>query len=100
MKIQITTAVIAGVLSLIPGSALRAANSRDLMIQGASETAPVHLHFAGAERLELGAPGELCVIRHGSRPQHYRPDAYQIVNGKEHHLTRLATRLTVPTGLP
>ncbi len=101
MKISITTAVITGILSLIPGSPALAANivntsapasvstvnSRDLMIQGASETAPVQLHFAGAERLELVAPGELCVIRHGSRPQYYRPDAYQIINGKAHHLT-------------
>ena len=98
-KIQITTAVITGILSLIPGSAALAANivktsapalvttvnSRDLMIQGASETAPIQLHFAGAERLEVVSPGELSVIRHGSR-QHYRPDAYQIINGKARHL--------------
>jgi hypothetical protein len=59
MKIQIMTAVIAGTLSLIPGSpvcgrvlganivntsapaSVSIVNSRDLMIQGASETAPV-----------------------------------------------------------
>jgi hypothetical protein len=105
MKIQITTTVLTGILALIPGSPVLSpvlaanivkasapasagtANSRDLMIQAASATAPVQLHFAGAERLELGAPGELCVIRHGSREQHYRPDAYQIVNGKARHLT-------------
>jgi hypothetical protein len=101
MKIQIATAVVSGILSMIPGSALVAApiantsvaasvstvNSRDLVIQGVSETAPVQLHFAGAERLELGMPGELCVIRHGSRREHYRPDAYQIINGKARHLT-------------
>jgi hypothetical protein len=101
MKLQITTAVITGILSLTPCSPVLAAtiantstpasvstlNSRDLMIQGASETAPLQLHFPGAERLELGAPGELCVIRHGSRQQHYRPDAYQIINGKARHLT-------------
>jgi hypothetical protein len=100
MKIQITTAVMTGILSLIPGSPVLAANivntsapasvstvnSRDLMIQGASETNPVQLHFAGAERVELVAPGELSVLRHGSR-EHYRPDAYQIINGKARHLT-------------
>ena len=100
MKIQITTAVMTGILSLIPGSPVLAANivntsapasvstvnSRDLIIQGASETAPVQLHFAGAERIELAGPGELIVLRHGSR-QHYRPDAYQIINGKARHLT-------------
>jgi hypothetical protein len=100
MKIQITTAVMTGILSLIPGRPVLAANivntsapasvstvnSRDLMIQGASETNPVQLHFAGAERVELVAPGELSVLRHGSR-QHYRPDAYQIINGKARHLT-------------
>jgi hypothetical protein len=105
MKIQTTTAVITGILSLIPGSpvcsrlsaanivntpaptSVSTVNSRDLMIQGASETAPLQLHFAGAERLELSAPGELCVIRHGSLQQHYRPDAYQIINGRARHLT-------------
>ena len=100
MKIQIATAVVSGILSLIPGSPVLAANvvntsapasvstvnSRDLRIQGASETAPVQLHFAGAERIELVGPGELIVLRHGSR-QHYRPDAYQIINGKARHLT-------------
>ena len=101
MKIQITATVIAGILSLIPGSPVLAANivntsasvsvstvnARDLLIQGASETTPVQLHFSGAERLELSAPGELCVIRHGSRQQHYRPEAWQIINGKARHLT-------------
>ena len=100
MKIQITAAVITGILSLIPGGPVLAANivntsapaavstlnSRDLMIQGASETAPVQLHFTGAERVELVAPGELCVTRYGARQQHYRPDAYQIINGKVRHL--------------
>jgi hypothetical protein len=100
MKIQIATAVMTGILSLLPGSPALASNivnsstpasvstvnSRDLVIQGVSETARVQLHFAGAERLEFAAPGELCVIRHGSR-QRYRPDAYQIVNGKARHLT-------------
>jgi hypothetical protein len=116
MKIQIATAVMTGILSLIPGSPVLAANivstsapasastvnSRDLMIQGASRTAPVELHFAGAERLELAAPGELSVIRHGSR-QRYRPDAYQIINGKARHLTinyklNGADRVTVSFG--
>jgi hypothetical protein len=100
MKIEIAAAVITGILSLIPGSPALAAdiagtsspasvskvNSRDLIIRGASETAPIQLHFAGAQGIEFGFPGELWVMRHGSR-QHYRPDAYQIVNGKERHLT-------------
>jgi hypothetical protein len=100
MKIQITTAILTGILSLIPASPALAdsiadtsapasvtrLNSRDLMIKGASETAAVQLRFAGAERLEPGTPGELVVTRHGSL-QHYRPDVYQIVNGKERRLT-------------
>lgn len=95
MKIRIATAIVTGILSLIPASPALAANvvntaasgpvstvnSRDLIIQGAAETAPVQLHFAGAERIEVGRPGELLVMRHGLR-QHYRPEAYQIINGK------------------
>ena len=100
MNVPITTAVMAGMLSLIPGNPAFAAdvaktsapglistvNSRDLIIQGASETVPVQLHFGGAERIDLGRPGELIVMRHGSR-QHYRPEAYQIIDGKWRPLT-------------
>jgi hypothetical protein len=99
MNVPITTAVLAGILSLIPGSpafagnsiktsppGLSTVNSRDLIVQGEAETAPVQLHFGGAERIDLGRPGELIVIRHGSR-QHYRPDAYQIIDGKWRPLT-------------
>jgi len=91
MKFQIATAVLTGVLSLMPASPALATtvsrlNSRDLMIQGASETGKVELHFAGAELIERGGPGELLVNRRGSL-KHYRPDAYQIVNGKTRHLT-------------
>jgi hypothetical protein len=95
MNVSITTAVMVGILSLIPGSPAVAGNivqtpaprlistvdSRDLIIQGAFETVPVQLHFGGAERIELGHPGELVVMRHGSC-QHYRPDVYQIIDGK------------------
>ena len=100
MNVPITTAVMAGILSLIPGSPafagnivetsaprlISTVNSRDLIIQGALETVPVQLHFGGAERIELGRPGELIVMRHGSR-QHYRPEAYQIIDGKWRPLT-------------
>ena len=100
MNVPITTAVMAGMLSLISGNPAFAAdvaktsapglistvNSRDLIIQGASETVPVQLHFGGAERIDFGRPGELIVMRHGSR-QHYRPEAYQIIDGKWRPLT-------------
>ena len=100
MNVPITTAVMAGMLSLIPGNPafagdvaktsapglISTVNSRDLIIQGASETVPVQLHFRGAERIDLGRPGELIVMRHGSR-QHYRPEAYQIIDGKWRPLT-------------
>ncbi len=100
MNVPIATAAMAGILSLIPGSpafagkivktpasgSISTVNSRDLIIQGASETGPVQLHFGGAERIELGPPGELIVMRHESR-QYYRPEAYQIVDGKWRPLT-------------
>ena len=100
MNVPITTAVMAGMLSLIPGNPsfagdvaktsapglISTVNSRDLIIQGASETVPVQLHFGGAERIDFGRPGELIVMRHGSR-QHYRPEAYQIIDGKWRPLT-------------
>jgi hypothetical protein len=95
MNVPITTAVMAGILSLVSGSPAFAgsivktsepelvsrANSPDLVIQGASKNVPVQLHFGGAERIDFGKPGELIVIRHGLR-QHYRPDVYQVIDGK------------------
>ena len=68
MNVPITTAVMAGILSLIPGSSAFAGNivktstpglvatvnSRDVIIQGASETVPVQIQFGGAERIEFG----------------------------------------------
>ncbi len=108
MNVPITTAVMAGILSLIPGSSAFAGsivktstpglvatvNSRDVIIQGASETVPVQIQFGGAERIEFGRPGELIVMRHGSS-QHYRPEAYQIIDGK---WRPLAVRYTLNGG--
>jgi hypothetical protein len=99
MKLQITTAVLSGLLSLTSAGPALAANtvgtpvpasvsmlnSRDLVVNGASESATLQLEFAGAEHLERGALGELLVTRHGSH-QHYRPDVYQVVNGRMRHL--------------
>ena len=108
MNVPITTAVMAGLLALIPGStafagnivatsaseSISTENSHDLVIQGASKTVPVQLHFGGAELIEFGRPGELIVMRHGSR-QHYQPDAYQIIDGK---WRPLAVRFTLNGG--
>jgi hypothetical protein len=110
MKIQIATVLLTGILSFMPATPALAAdtvttgvsasgpatvtilNSRDLKIEGASQSATVQLRFAGAELLEFGTTsGELVVNRHGS-VQHYRPEAYQIINGKERHLAVTYTR--------
>src|SRR5579863_296693 len=95
MKNVIAAAVLSGILLLIPASPVLAAsivnnsvsasvtplNSRDLMIETVSGAATVQLHFAGAEHIDFGLPGELLIMRHGLR-EHYRPEAYQMINGK------------------
>ena len=87
MKTRSATALLAGLLILAAGpllasDAVTMLNSRDMMIQPASDTATVQLHFAGADRIDFGVAGELYVIRTNGARVRYRPDVYQMVHGK------------------
>ena len=99
MKSVITAAVLTGILLLIPASPVLAAsiinnsasasvsalNARDLVIQSVAAGASFQLHFSGAEHIDFGSPGELLIMRHGLR-EHYRPEAYQMIEGKMHRV--------------
>jgi hypothetical protein len=42
----------------------------------------MQLHFAGAERVTQNAKGGVDVIKGDGSIEHFRPEVYQIVNGK------------------
>ena len=54
----------------------------DMMIRAASQSAAIELHFANAERIDFGLAGELDVIKTNGSLVRYKPDVYQMVNGK------------------
>ena len=56
--------------------------SGDMMVRAASQTAAIDLHFAHAERIDFGMANELDIIKDNGILLRYRPDAYQMVNGK------------------
>jgi hypothetical protein len=57
-------------------------NARDMMIRAASQPAAIELHFANADRIDFGPAGELEIIKTNGSLVHYKPDVYQMVNGK------------------
>jgi hypothetical protein len=54
----------------------------DMMIQATSQPAAIELHFANAERVDFGLGGELDIIKTNGSLVRYKPDVYQMVNGK------------------
>ena len=92
-----TSAVATGLLAVAMGSTAMAAeasatitaraavtmlNARDMVFQPGSETAHVQVHFADADRIQPGGPGELFITRANGNRVAYRPEAYQMINGK------------------
>jgi hypothetical protein len=101
-NVRIAAAALVGALALATGTLAKAAdvvttpeaktrvtllNSRDMMIQADSESASVELHFAGADRIDYGLAGELSIIKNNGNIVRYRPNAYQVINGKVHPVT-------------
>ena len=93
-KTSIVAAVVAGLMILAPGSYAFAAgvstgsssvvktNNSDLMVMPGAAAGSVRLHFSGAERLFNEFHGGLTIIKDNRGLMHYRPEAYQVVNGK------------------
>jgi len=93
-KTSIVAAVLAGALALATGSYAFAAgmnpasgavvktNDSDLMVMPGAGAGAVRLHFSGAERLRNDFRGGLTIIKDNTGSMHYRPEAYQVVNGK------------------
>jgi hypothetical protein len=58
------------------------APNRDLVIQPGTDPSSVQLHFAGAQRVTYSRTGVLEIVNTDGHAWHYRPEVYQIVNGK------------------
>ena len=58
-------------------------NELDIMVKCAAETGSIQLHFAGAERIDRGTlGGDLLIFKGGGGRAYYRPDIYQLIDGK------------------
>jgi hypothetical protein len=91
-KTSIAAAVTAGVIMLTantyalasemkPTNVLKT-NDSDLTVMPGAGSEPVQLQFSGAAHLYANAPGELTVFKATGAVTHYRPVAYQMVDGK------------------
>jgi hypothetical protein len=92
-KAFFVTAVAAGMMTLAAGTyplcaemapasgSVVQTNSTDLMVMpGTADN--LRLHFSGADLLHHEFPGGLTVYQTNGETKHYRPDAYQVINGK------------------
>jgi len=89
-KTSIVAAVVAAMMVVATGSYAFAAetgsmvktNNSDLVVMPGAGAGAVRLHFSGAERLHNDFKGGLTIIKDNTGLMHYRPEAYQVVNGK------------------
>lgn len=88
-KTFVAAAVAAGLMMLATGTSALAAESMmktdksDFVVMPGTGSDTLRLHFSGAERLHRDFPGGgLIVFQAGGGRMHYRPDAYQLINGK------------------
>jgi hypothetical protein len=56
--------------------------NRDLVIEPGTDPSSVQLHFAGAQRITYSSTGVLEIVNPDGHAWRYRPEVYQIVNGK------------------
>lgn len=63
------------------------APNRDLVIQPGTDPSSVQLHFAGAQRVTYSGTGMLEIVNADGHAWRYRPEVYQIVNGKRKLIT-------------
>jgi hypothetical protein len=54
----------------------------DLVIEPGADPSELQLHFKGAERVTFNLTGGLDIINANGSVWHYKPEVYQVVNGK------------------
>jgi hypothetical protein len=63
------------------GSNVRTDGS-DVTLMPGSGSDTLRLHFSGAEIITHEGPGGLMIVKARGRLLHYRPNAYQVINGE------------------
>jgi hypothetical protein len=54
----------------------------DMVVEPGTDPSELQMHFAGAERVTPNASGNLDIIKKDGTVWHYKPQIYQVVNGK------------------
>ena len=57
-------------------------NGSDVTLMPGSGSDTLRLHFSGAQIITHESPGGLMIVKSGGRLLHYRPEAYQLINGE------------------
>jgi hypothetical protein len=57
-------------------------NGSDVTLMPGSGTDTLRLHFSGAEIITHEGPGGLMIVKAKGRLLHYRPNAYQVIDGE------------------
>ena len=93
-KTSIAAAAVMGIMTLATGSYALASesnqapgsvvktNGSDVMLAPGAGSNTLRLHFVGAEIITHEAHGGLMIVKARGQLLHYRPDAYQLINGK------------------
>jgi hypothetical protein len=68
-------------VSVMSGSAVTTHGS-DLTVMPGADSAALQLHFSGSERIERNFPGGLTIFKAHNLRMNYKPNAYQVINGK------------------
>jgi hypothetical protein len=55
----------------------------DMVIEPGADPSELQMHFAGAERVTPNATGNLDIVKADGTVWHYKPQIYQVVNGKQ-----------------
>jgi hypothetical protein len=59
---------------------------RNLVMEPGSDPNSIQLHFNGAQRVSIGPVSSLEIVSADGTSWHYRPELYQVVNGKRHNV--------------
>jgi hypothetical protein len=93
-KTSIATVVAIGIMTLVTGTCAFAAkgnttpgsavvtNGSDVTFMPGTGSDTLRLHFSGAEIITRESAGGLMIVKARGQLLHYRPDAYQVINGE------------------
>jgi hypothetical protein len=93
-KNSIVAAVAIGIMTLATGTYALASelnptprsvvttNGSDITVIPGTGSDTLRVHFSGAEIVTQESPGGLMIVKAKGQLMHYRPEAYQVINGE------------------